>query len=244
MSEWLSGKKAWAFSPLVFFAWCAVLAIAWLAMSPEAVDKAFNQDGHSVFELATLPFFAAIIPLVWWKCPFSGSKKRKVLLCLAVSIVAAMAVIKETDAHLAFMSSLYPDVVSSFRGTPFKMRFLTNGSVPVFAKLIVILYFVLFFGVFAAGLLYYAKDLILGFFKRNPVAWSMCFFGGSGVMVQVFDRLPAWYRKAAGISKADFGLNSFTAFCTTFEEGFEMLIAIFALIAIYQSWLLLNDKRD
>ncbi len=244
MNEWLYGKKAWTLSPIVFLAWCVAFAVVWLVMSPEAINNAFNQDGHSVFELATLPFFAAIIPLVWWKCPFSGSTKRKVILSLAVSIVVVMALVKETDAHLAFISWLYPDVVANFRGTPFKMRFLTNGSIPLSAKVVVVSYFVLFFGVFAAGLLYYAKDLICGFFKRNPVAWSVCFFGGSGVMVQVFDRLPSWYRKAAGISKDDFGLNSFTSFCTAYEEGFEMLIAIFALIAIYQSWLLINEKKS
>ncbi len=244
MNKFLIGEKSHLLSPAVFLFWCVVLAVVWLCMSPAAVDKAFNQNGMSVFELATIPFFIAIVPLVWWKCPFSGSKTRKVVLCSAVSVVAVMAVAKQLDLHLAFISWLYPDVVANFRGTPFKMRFLTNGTVPVGAKFVSLSYFILFFGVFAAGLLYYAKDLIIGFFKRNPVAWSVCFFGGSGVMVQVFDRLPAWYRKSAGISRSDFGLNAFTSFCTVFEEGCEMLMAIFCLVAIYQSWLLIDENRS
>ena len=73
-----------------------------------------------------------------------------------------------------------------------------------------------------------------GFFRLHPVAWTMCFFGGSGVMVQICDRLPAWYRHAKGLAKSDVA-DSFTAFCTAFEEGGEMLIAAFALLAILQA---------
>ena len=100
--------------------------------------------------------------------------------------------------------------------------------------IIVKAYFLLFFGVFAAMLAYFFPRLVKGFFRLHPVAWTMCFFGGSGVMVQLFDRLPAWYRHAKGLPKSDLA-DSFTAFCTAFEEGGEMLIAAFAILAILQA---------
>ena len=49
------------------------------------------------------------------------------------------------------MTALYPDVVAHFKGTPFKMRFLTASGVPFGAKIVSLAYFALFFGVFATA---------------------------------------------------------------------------------------------
>ena len=219
---------------MVFLLASVLLATTWAVMEPQALRAAFDADGHSFFETLTLPFYALIIPLVWLCCPFTGPVWRKMLLCMGVSCVAAMAVVKELDLHLVAMNALYPDVVANFKGTPFKMRFLTGSGIPFGAKAVALAYFVLFFGVFAALLAYFFPRLVKGFFHLHPVAWTMCFFGGSGVMVQICDRLPAWYRHAKGLPKSDLA-DSFTAFCTAFEEGGEMLIAAFALLAILQA---------
>ena len=103
-------------------------------MEQQALRAAFDADGKSFFETLTLPFYALIVPLVWLCCPFSGPTWRKVLLCAGVSCVAAMAVVKELDLHIAAMNALYPDVVANFKGTPFKMRFLKAHGVPIGAK--------------------------------------------------------------------------------------------------------------
>ena len=230
----LVGRKSFLLAPAIFVAGLVALAITWAAMDPAALRAAFDADGKSFFETLTLPFFALIVPLVWLACPFDGSLRRKTLLCAAVSCVAAMAVAKETDLHLAFITALYPDVVANFKGTPFKMRFLTNGSVPFGAKLVAIAYFALFFGVFALLLLYFAKKLVIGIFKLHPVAWTVGCLGASGVMVQIFDRLPAWHRHACDLPKTD-EITPFISFCTAFEEGGEMMIAAFGLLAILQA---------
>ena len=230
----LVAKRSWMLAPAVFLLAVVLLSLTWAVMEPQALRVAFDADGHSFFETLTLPFYALIVPTVWLCCPFAGSAKRKTLLCAAVSCVAVMAVVKELDLHLAAMTALYPDVVANFKGTPFKMRFLTRSGIPLGAKTLALAYFVLFFGVFAALLAYFFRRLMKGFFRLHPVAWTMCFFGGSGVMVQICDRLPAWYRHAKGLSKSNVA-DSFTAFCTAFEEGGEMLIAAFALLAILQA---------
>ena len=54
-------------------------------------------------------------------------------------------------------------------------------------------------------------------------------------MVEVMDRLPAWYRHTHGLGKGEIVNNAFGSFCTCFEEGGEMMIAIFALLAILQA---------
>ena len=247
-----SSKNSYLAAPVVFLACALALLATWAVMEPAALRQAFDQDGYSVFELATIPFYAAIIPLVWWKCPFSGSRRRRILLCLAVSCVAFMAVAKELDWHLLVMKRLFPEIVGAdgnvyglfkpngdkLSGTPFKMRFLTNGAVPFSAKACVMFYFGAFFGVFAALLAYYAVPLFKGFFRLHPVAWSISFFGGSGVMVAVMDRLPAWVRHvshAEELNKDEWINSSFGSFCTCFEEGGEMMIALFALLAILQA---------
>ena len=211
-------------------------------MEPEALSAAFDADGASFFEVLTLPFYILIVPAVWLCCPFGGTTRRKVLLCSGVTCVAVMAVMKETDLHLAVISSMYPDVVENFSGTPFKMRFLTSGDVPLGAKFVSLMYFVLFFGVFAAMLLYYAKTLLKAFFKLHPVAWSIACMGGSGVMVQIADRLPAWWRHGMDISKDDVPA-AFSSFCTAFEEGGEMMLAAFALLAILQAHAIYSPDR-
>ena len=250
----------WFAAPVLWFALVAALIATWALMEPGALVRAFDQDGYSPFELATLPFFAAIVPLVWWKCPFTGSKKRRFVLCLAVSIVALMAIVKEMDLHNMALHALCPDYVGEdgklipgvlfkpnghpLTGTPFKARFLTNGAVPLGAKAFVVLYFTAFFGVFAAGLLYFAIPFVKGVFSLDPVAWSVGCFGGSGVLVQIADRLPSWLGHAHGLDKSAEGVTAAQSLCTALEEGGEMMIAIFALFAIFQSWYIHNRGKN
>lgn len=249
--------KPFLVGPVVFCIGLLSLLLVWAIMEPAALHHAFDQDGYSPFELATIPFFAAIVPLVWWKCPFTGSSRRRALLCAAVSCVAIMAVVKEMDLHLMAMRALFPEVVNAdgnvyglvkpngdpLTGTPFKMRFLTNGGAPLMAKVLVVFYFGALFGVFAALLAYFFPKLVKGFFQLHPVAWTMCCFGTSGVMVQLCDRMPAWVRHIRGLPKEK-TIDAISSFFTALEEGGEMMIAIFALIAIYQAYRIYSKSAD
>jgi hypothetical protein len=243
-------SKSYLTAPVVFVIGVLALLATWLVMEPAALHHAFDQDGYSPFELATVPFYAIIVPLVWWKCPFTGSRARRTLLCAAVSCVALMAVVKELDLHVMAMHGLFPEVVKpdgsvyglvkpngeALAGTPFKMRFLTNGGAPLGAKALVLAYFALFFGVFGVTLAYFAKDLVMGFFRKVPPAWSMCCFGAAGVMVQLCDRMPAWVRHIRHLPKPSGDeVDAVSSLFTALEEGGEMLIAIFAIIAILQA---------
>ena len=240
-------KKGWLVPVFAFAACIAALAVAWAVMDPEAAIAFFDQDGRSPFELATLPFYAAIIPAVWMLRPFTGSRKRVFVLCLAVSIVAAMAIVKELDLHLAALHSLYPQFVgadgsllpglfkqngSPLTGTPFKMRVLTNAAVPVGMKSFIVAYFALFFGVFAVGFAYLGWTWLKGVFTLKGSSWAWGCFGASGVMVQVADRLPSWLGHAYGLEKNGDGVTKAASLCTVMEEGGEMMIAIFAILTM------------
>lgn len=245
-------SKKFLVAPVAWLVLLGVLLVTWAVLDPETLIHNFDQSGYSPFELATLPFYAAIVPFVWWKCPFEGTPRRRAILCLMVSVVAAMAIVKETDLHLWALHKLYPDFVSeggsllpglykpngdALGGTPFKMRVLTNGGVPIGMKLWILAYFGAFFGTFAAGFTYLLKNWVLGVFKLVPSAWAVGCFGASGVMVQVTDRLPAWLEHS--FSKT----SSAQSLCTALEEGGEMMIAVFALLAIYLGWRERTDKK-
>lgn len=249
--------KPYLVGPVLFVLCLLALLATWAAMEPAALRRFFDADGYSPFELATVPFFAAIVPLVWWKCPFTGSPRRRALLCAAVSCVAVMAVVKELDLHVLAMRALFPEVVNAngsvyglvkpngtaLTGTPFKLRFLTNAGAPLAAKAVVLFYFGSFFGVFAVLLAYFFPQLVKGFFALHPVAWTMCCFGTSGVMVQLCDRMPAWIRHARGVSKSN-GVDSLSSLFTALEEGGEMMIALFALLAIYQAHRIYHSEAE
>ncbi len=133
-------KKAWLTGPVLFVFLLAALLVTWAVMEPAALVANFDSDGRSPFELATLPFYLAIVPFVWWKCPFDGSRRRQIILCLMVSVVAVMAVVKQLDFHQVVLHAAYPQYVGEdgglvagqlvrpngkpLVGTPFKMRVL------------------------------------------------------------------------------------------------------------------------
>lgn len=249
-----SGKseRGWLAAPMIFAAALACLVAAWAVMDPGVLYRTFDSDGRSPFELATLPFFAAIIPLVWWKCPFSGSVKRRTVLSAMVTVVVVMAVVKQLDLHSVVLNWFYPEYVGAdgslipgqlvrpngrpLNGTPFKMRVITNGEVPFGMKALIVGYFALFFGLFAAGFVYLFQFWVDGVLKFKPASWAWGCFGMSGVLVQISDRLPSWLGHGYGLSSADAGVTKSRALCTALEEGGEMMLAGFALLTIYLGW--------
>lgn len=249
----MQSRFAWLTAPIVFVVLLAVLLFTWAVMEPATLIANFDNDGRSAFELATLPFYAAIVPFVWLCNPFGGSRRRRIILCTMVSVVALMAIVKELDLHLTVLQWLYPDYVqesgslipgklvkpngSPLTGTPFKMRVLTNGAVPFGMKATIIAYFALFFGTFAAGFAYLGIPWVKGVFKLDPACWAWGCFGGSGVIVQISDRLPAWLDHRFGLDKhAADGVSAASSLCTCLEEGGEWMIAVFALLTIYLAY--------
>ena len=235
----------WLAPPVFFVLFTAALFAVWLAAEPSWIAANFDADGYSPFELATLPFYAALVPLVWLRCPFGGSALRRRTLCAMVSVVAVMAIVKETDLHVAFLHWAYPSHVGAdgtllpglfkpngdpLTGTPFKMRVLTNAAVPFGMKAFAVMYFALFFGTFAAGFAYLFPEWLRGVFALRADAWAVGCFGASGVMVQIADRLPSWLRGASACGEKM--EPSMKALCTVLEEGGEMAIAVFAILAI------------
>lgn len=229
----MTSRKSWLIAPVAVVVWSLILLAVWAAMDPRTLVANFDNHGHSPVELMTLPLFALIIPLVWLCPPTSGPTGRQCRWATLWSLLGVMALIRETDIHKILFAKIWPEIAAGFQGTVYKMRFLKADGIPFLPKLFVFLFFVAFFVSVAIPLIRYIIPLVKGFFRLEPVAWTMAFFGGVSVMVLTVDRLPANLRHA-NISVSD----SLLALMKAFEEGGEMLMALLVLLAILQAHLI------
>lgn len=238
MNSILTSKRGWLVAPVCFFLMAGVLVLLWHLIAPEALIPLFDNKSFSPVELMTLPLFALLIPLVWLCSPFEGSAARRAFWNFDVSMLAVIAIIRETDIHKRLFAYIWPAIDASFKGTVFKMRFLTSADIPLEPKLFVAAFFAVFF-IFTAGTLaYFLVDLVRGIFKRDPVSWTWAVFGGTSVLVLVMDRVPAMLRHAGvGGELLDKHTGSIAALLKVFEEGGEMMMALFALMAVLQAHL-------
>jgi len=233
MMNLTTSKKSWLTAPIAAIVALFAFIAVWAALEPATLVPLFDNDGASPVELMTLPLFALIIPLVWLCPPCGGTTKRQCLWASLWSLLAVMALVRETDAHKMLFAKIWPDVAAGFRGTVFKMRFLKAADIPLMPKLFVAVFFVFFFVAVIIPLVRYVVPLVKGFFKLEPVAWTMAVFGGAAVTVMAVDRLPAILRHA-GVELSD----KVRALFTVFEEGGEMVMALMALLAILQAHLI------
>lgn len=242
----LTSKKSWLTAPVLFFLMAAALVVVWAVIPAERLIPLFDNHGCSPVELMTLPLFALIIPLTWLCPPFGGSTKRQVLWNIDVSLLAIMAIIRETDLHKMAFAKIWPEISSSFTGTVFKMKFLKASAIPIAPKLFVGAFFAVFFAVVLITFLRYVIPLFKGIFKLCPVAWTWAVFGATSVMVLSVDRLPAILRHNgfADVAALDKHTGSIAALMKVFEEGGEAMMALFILMAIIQAHLFLRESKN
>lgn len=252
-------KKSWLLGPAAFFLMLACIIAVWAVLEPAVLVDAFDKDGRSVVEIATLAVFALIIPCLWILNPFGGSAGRRALLAFALTVVVLMAMVKELDLHVDFVRWLYPSCIGEdgsmapgfykpdgrpLTGTPFKMRVITNGAVPFGLKAVICLYFALLFGIFALLFACFSVKWLKGVFSLDPVAWVWGCACASGAMVQICDRLPSWLDHAFGLGRsADGSVTAASSFCTALEEGGEMMLALLSVLTIYAGWRKLKGNR-
>lgn len=242
----LTSKKSWLVAPIVALVGFALILLLWSMTDPREFVTWFSvEDVFAPVEWMTLPLFALIVPLVWLCPPQSGSTRRQCAWAALWSLLGVMAIVRETDIHKILFANIWPEVASTFKGTVFKLRFLTSSHAPFLPKLFVLALFIVFFAAVLVPLIRYFVPLVKGFFKFEPVAWSAATFGAVSMFVLVIDRLPASLRKWGVVNLKAPGHEAGLAFCKGMEEGAEMIMASLALLALLQAYLLFADKdRD
>ena len=242
----LTSRRSWLTAPVLALLGFAAILFLWSVTAPQDFVLWFSaaDDGLAPVEWMTLPLFGLIVPLVWLCPPQSGSVRRQCMWAALWSLLAIIALVRETDVHKILFANIWPDVAANFSGTVFKMRFLKAGGIPLVPKLFVLAFFVVFFAAAAVPLLKYFIPLVKGFFKFAPVAWSAATFGAVSAFVLMIDRLPANLRHWGVVNLKAPGHEAGLALCKGLEEGAEMLMATLALLALLQSYLLFVHGKD
>jgi hypothetical protein len=206
--------------------------------TPQWIDLNFDQHGRSPIEVATVALFFFQILFIWLLPPVSLSTLRGRLLCLNFSAISAIAICREMDWHKTMID--VSGIAGATRGTPFKMRFLTNSCNPLSDRLLVLFWFAAVIALCAGTLLWYIRPLLKGLFKFHPVCWSVAFIGGTGILINTFDRMGSILRKEFDILLSE----NVKAFTCVMEEGQELLLPLFVIIAVVQSHFIYNNDAE
>ncbi len=83
--------------------------------------------------------------------------------------------------------------------TAFKLRFFTNPANPLHEKIMAAFLLLMVGSIVLFLLIRYVSKIIRGFFDLNPLYWTICIFGGMGIVSKIADRFPGNYYKATGI---------------------------------------------
>ena len=143
----------------------------------------------------------------------------------------AMAVLREMGAQ---------HWIASQDTTAFKLRFFTNPNNPIEEKLFSASILIFVIGIVVYLLIKYTKPLISGFFKFNPVCWSVASLGGIAIVSKTIDRFPGNYRKYTGESLEPL----IQAWSVLLEETSEATIPLMFAIAVIQWHLLQKNKKN
>ncbi len=234
----LKSKFSWLAAPLVWVAGTSLLLVIWALNSPEWIQAHFDNDGMSPVESATIGLFFFQMALLWFVPPIRPCRQRTFWLA-NFSLITFFAICRELDWHRLLITA--SDLPGCTLGTPFKMRFLLNANNPLADRLIVAACFLLALVICLGTLLYFLRRLLTGLFKLHPVCWSVAFLGGTALVSQLFDRLPAELRHGCGIHLS----ASQQALTTVLEEGQELLLPLFVVLAILQAhFIYANEPSD
>lgn len=113
--------------------------------------------------------------------------------------------------------------------TAFKIRFFTNPANPIHEKVIAGFLLLSVFSIIFYLLVYYMPKIIRGFFKLNPLYWTVVTFGCTGIICKIADRLPSNLRKAG------YGLDPiWSVWMELFEETTEMCLPLLCALGFVQ----------
>jgi hypothetical protein len=230
----LKSKRAWLAAPALWLAGAAALIAVGALSSPGWVQLHFDQDGGSPVEVATVGLFFFQLGFFWLVPPMRPDRRRALWLS-GFSLITFFAICRELDWHKLLLSGA--NLPGMTRGTPFKLKFLTNPCNPLSDRLIVAACFAAAIALCAGTLLYFLPRLLRGLGKLHPVCWSVGFLGGTALLSQVFDRLPATLRHACHITVSD----RVHALMTALEEGQELLLPLFVILATLQAHFIYNN---
>lgn len=194
----------------------------WLTRSPAGV-KLYTD---TTLECVTYATYIITLPIILWCArDFKGAMKHYILfvflwICGLLREAGIQHCLTTTDT------------------TAFKLRFFTSPKNPLHEKIIAAFVLLTVLGIAAYLIVYYTPKIIKGFFKLNPLYWTICTLGGMGVLAKVFDRIPGNYRKIVG----EFMATPHMAFFGLLEEISETTLPLLVAFAFIQYHLMKKNE--
>ncbi|MGN0919374.1 MAG: hypothetical protein ACI4OR_01240 [Alphaproteobacteria bacterium] len=123
--------------------------------------------------------------------------------------------------------------------TAIKINYFKNPNVPFYGKMVSAVLILTVVSVIAFLFYKNFKKMVQGFFKFNPMYWTIATFGGWGLITQIADRFNSNYAKMTGERLSEPALF----FVTIIEEGGESLLPLLLIIALMQFHLQLKKNH-
>ena len=124
--------------------------------------------------------------------------------------------------------------------TAFKLNYFKNPEVPFYGKMLSAIIILAVVFVISYMLFKNIKKMVRGFFKLDPVYWTIAAFGGLGILTQISDRFNSHYAKYTGERLSE----PVRFFLKIIEEGGESLLPLIFIIALVQFHLQLKKDAD
>lgn len=124
--------------------------------------------------------------------------------------------------------------------TAFKIRFFTNPNNPLYEKLVAgyLLLTVVAVGIYL--LIRFTPKIFKGFFKADPLYWTICTLGGMGILAKLADRIPGNYAHITGTFMAP----EYKAHFELVEEVCETTLPLLFAFAFVQYHFMQKDEKE
>lgn len=189
----------------------------WLTRTPEAVDIYTD----TTLECVTYAIYAFTLPIILFCArDFKDSGMKHYVLFVFLWLCGLLR-----EAGIQHW-------LTATDTTAFKLRFFTNPNNPIGEKIVAALIALTVLGVAVYLIVYYTPKIIKGFFRLNPLYWTICTLGGMGILAKVFDRIPGNYRKIVG-HFMDPSQKSFFELLEEISETTLPLLVAFAFIQFH-----------
>ena len=187
----------------------------------------FLKDGGPN-DIATYFFYGVLlVSLIVFRKDFANKKAKRLHALFCFFTVAA--VLREAGIQ---------HWLASRDTTAMKLRFFTNPDNPIGEKILSGLIILSFAAVFVYTLWTTLPGVFRGFFKMNPLYWSIMTFLADGFVSKVVDRVPGNLRKWGVL----LDLEWYTA-CKVVEETMETCLPVLAIYALWQYHTLKSAER-
>ena len=195
---------------------CLVLCLLGVVL-PARVIQAQTQDG-GLIDIATYAAYGlAIITLLVFYKDFTG--KRTLFWALLFLLVAA--VLREAGIQ---------HMLTQTDSTAFKIRFFTNPNNPLCEKIRALAILAIVAVVSLYIIIRTALPLIKGLFKGKGLSWTIAGLCATTIVSKCVDRAHGNYYKWTGTHVSE----QVMTYLTLAEEGLEMFIPLWAVLACVQ----------